>query len=133
MSDQGDMRERRTTARPGRRRSGGPTVTTIYWRDIPAQLTARAGGEQRKLLLHARFQHAIDRAAAVAGLTTTNDYVQEWRSVPAPLGPGDVDTTLGRLGADIEASYPSDRLESIVANGGVDPAAEQPDHQEESS
>lgn len=120
------MRERRSTARGGRRRSGGPTVTTIYWRDIPAQLTARVGDEQQKLLLHARFQHAIDRAAAVAGLTSTNDYVQEWRSVPAPLEPGDVDAHLDRLCAEIEASYPRPRLESIVANGGIDPDAPRP-------
>ncbi len=120
------MRERRTTARGGRRRSGAPTVITIYWRDIPAQLTARVGGEQQKLLLHARFQHAIDRAAAVAGLTATNDYVREWRSVAGPLEPGDVDAQLDRLCAEIEGSYPRPRLEAIVANGGLDPDAAPP-------
>ena len=31
--------------------------------------------------MHDRFQVAIDRAAAVAGLTTTDDYVNEWRRV----------------------------------------------------
>ncbi len=96
-------------------------MTTIYWRDIPAQLTARVGGEQRKLLLHARFQHAIDRAAAVAGLTATNDYVQEWRSVGDPLEDGDVDAQLDRRCAELEAAYPRDRLEAIVAAGGLDP------------
>lgn len=136
MSGRNPRRERRTTARGGRRRSGGPAVTTIYWRDIPAQLTARAGEEQQKLLLHARFQHAIDRAAAVAGLTATNDYVQEWRSDSAPLdadGADDVDGHLDRLCADIEASYPRDRLESIVANGGLDPADDPSAQPEESS
>ena len=64
--DQGEMRERRTTGRSGRRRASGPTVNTIYWRDIPAQLTARGTVEQHKILLHARFQHAIDRAAGTA-------------------------------------------------------------------
>jgi len=129
MSDADDTRERRTTGRAGRRRSATPAVSTIYWRDIPAQLTARSGAEQHKLLLHARFQHAIDRAAAVAGLTATNDYVQEWRSVAVPIEAGDIDTQLGRLGADVEANYPTDRLESIVANGGIDPAstADQPE------
>ena len=40
--DQGEMRERRSGGRGGRRRSSGPTVSTISWRDIPAQLTARS-------------------------------------------------------------------------------------------
>jgi hypothetical protein len=118
--DQGEMRERQTARRPNRRRGSGSTVNTIYWRDIPAQLTARGGDEQSKVLLHARFQHAIDRAAGVAGLTSTNDYVQEWRTVSAPLGEGDVAAQLDQLCAELEADYPKDRLEAIVANGGLD-------------
>ena len=116
------MRERRSTRRSGRRASG-PSIDTIYWRDIPAQLTARIGGEQEKILLHARFQHAIDRAAAVAGLTSTDDYVREWRTTTQPLGDGDVSAQLDQTCADVEARYPRDRLEAIVANGGLDPEA----------
>ena len=119
--DQGAMRERQSGRRTQRRRGGAPTVSTIYWRDIPAQLTARGGTDQSKVLLHARFQHAIDRAAGVAELTSTDDYVKEWRNVAAPLGEGDVNAQLDQLCADIEGRYPKDRLESIVANGGLDP------------
>ncbi len=115
------MRERRTTSRTGRRRSAGPAMTTIYWRDIPAQLTTRAGDDQHKVLLHARFQHAIDRAAGVAGLTSTHDYVQQWRSVPGPLGDGDVAAQLDQRCAELEGAYPRARLEALVANGGLDP------------
>ena len=43
-------------------------LVTIYWRDIPAQVTAQAGRHREKALLDARFQHAIDRAATVATL-----------------------------------------------------------------
>ncbi len=120
--DQGAMRERRTSGRATRRRAAGQTVNTIYWRDIPAQLTARAATTQHKVLLHARFQHAIDRAAGVAGLTSTNDYVQEWRSVSAPLPDGDVTAQLDQRCAEIEAAYPKDRLDALVASGGVDDA-----------
>ncbi|MFK7916673.1 MAG: virulence factor [Ilumatobacter sp.] len=121
--DQGEMRERRTAGRGGRRRGAAPSIATISWRDIPAQLTARSGGEQHKVLLHARFQHAIDRAAAVAGLTTTEDYVQEWKTASAPLGEGDVAAQLDQRCAEVEAEYPRDRLEALVANGGLEPAA----------
>ena len=120
--DQGTMRERQTGRRTNRRRGGGgPTVSTIYWRDIPAQLTARGAAEQSKVLLHARFQHAIDRAAGVAGLTSTDDYVKEWRNTAAPLSEGDISAKLDQLCADIEDQYPKERLEAIVANGGLDP------------
>jgi hypothetical protein len=113
------MRERRTTGSP-RRRSASPALRVILWRDIPAQLTARADGRQHKLLLHARFQHAIDRAAGVAGLTSTDDYVHEWRTVPGTLVAGDVDAQLDQRCAAIEAAYPRARIEAIVAAGGVD-------------
>ncbi len=119
--DQGAMRERQSGRRTNRRRGGGPVVSTIYWRDIPAQLTARGGAEQSKVLLHARFQHAIDRAAAVAGLTSTDDYVREWRNATAALGEGDINAQLDQLCADLEGQYSKDRLEAIVANGGLDP------------
>jgi len=119
--DQGEVRERQATRRGGRRRSG-PTLSTIWWRDIPAQLTGRSGGDQHKVLLHARFQHAIDRAAAVAGLTSTQDYVQQWRTSSGPLTDGDIEATLDRCCADIDDQYPSERLEALVANGGLDPA-----------
>ncbi len=119
--DQGEMRERQSGRRTNRRRGSGPTVSTIYWRDIPAQLTARGAAEQSKVLLHARFQHAIDRAAGVAGLTSTDDYVKEWRNSTAPLDAGDVSAQLDQLCADLEGNYPKDRLEAIVANGGLDP------------
>ena len=121
--DQGEMRERRTGGRGGRRRGGAPALSTISWRDIPAQLTARAADDQHKVLLHARFQHAIDRAAAVAGLTTTHDYVQQWRNASSPLGSGDVAAQLDQQCAELEAAYPRERLEALVANGGLEPAS----------
>jgi hypothetical protein len=120
--DQGELRERQTVARRGRRRSAS-SLSIISWRDIPAQLSARAGEESSKLLLHARFQHAIDRAAAVAGLTSTDDYVQQWRTSSQPIGDGDVAAQLDRWCAEIEHEYPRDRLEALVANGGLEPSS----------
>ena len=106
-----------------RRRSGVNELVTIFWRDIPAQLSARVGADQEKVLLHARFQHAIDRAAAVAGLTATNDYVAEWRTTSSPLGEGDISARLDQRCAEIEGDYPRERLEELVANGGLEPAS----------
>ena len=119
--DQGELRERRSGGRGGRRRAGTPQAIVISWRDIPAQITARVDDEQHKVLLHARFQHAIDRAAAVAGLTSTDDYVQQWRSTASPIGIGDVAAQLDQRCAEIEGAFPRERLEAFVANGGLDP------------
>jgi hypothetical protein len=120
--DQGEQRERQSSRRGGRRR-GGPVLSTISWRDIPAQLTCRSGDDQHKVLLHARFQHAIDRAAAVAGLTSTHDYVQQWRTSSTPLTGSGLEAQLDQRCAEIERDYPRDRLEALVTNGGLEPSS----------
>ncbi len=107
-----------------RRRAKANELTVIYWRDIPAQVTASTGGRSHKELLEPRFQVAIDRAATVAGLTETSAYVAQWRRESEPLGAdldgGDVAAeTASRLHTD----YDRDRLEALVAAGGLeDPA-----------
>lgn len=104
-----------------RRRGGGPGITTIYWRDIPAQITVTsADGVTEKALLEPRFQHAIDRAAHVAGLTDTDDYVQQWRRVTGPTE-GDPAEVAQAAADAIHSDYPRDRLEALVASGGLEP------------
>ena len=121
-----------------RRRARTDALTVIYWRDIPAQITASMGGTTGKAMLSPRFQHAIDRAATVADLTETSAYVAQWRRIDEPLPspppdpatngdsaprPGDPDTMAARRADELDELYPRDRLEALVANGGVDPAA----------
>jgi len=105
-----------------RRRTRVNELTTIYWRDIPAQVTATHGGETFKSLLSPRFQVAIDRAATVAELTETSAYVAQWRRESTPLS-ADVsgEAEAQRHAADIENTFDRDTLESLVAAGGVDP------------
>ena len=102
-----------------RRRGGGPELVTIYWRDIPAQVNASAGTEKHQAMLSPRFQHAIDRAAGVAGLTDTDSYVQQWRRVARPLT-GEPQTAAETEAARLEDTYDRDRLEELVAAGGED-------------
>jgi hypothetical protein len=104
-----------------RRARGGPGIVTIFWRDIPAQVTAIAeDGSKEQVLLHDRFQHAIDRAAAVAGLTQTDDYVNEWRRV-VTTPDGDPVAASRVLAAAFENDIPPERLEALVVNGGLGP------------
>ena len=102
----------------GNRRRRKSELMVISWRDIPAQVTAESGDQREKLLLSDRFQHAIDRAATVAGLTETSAYVQEWRRHPEPLS-GDLETELVALVKSLEERYDSDALETLVSNGGL--------------
>ncbi len=115
-----------------RRRGGADGLTTIFWRDIPAQVSATIGGVTAKAMLEPRFQHAIDRAAAVADLTETEAYIAQWRRVteaiePGPdhSGPGGVDTVVEARATDLADRYPRPRLEGLVAAGGAETTADQ--------
>lgn len=104
-----------------RRRSRTPGITTIYWRDIPAQITATTdNGHNEKIMLHPRFQHAIDRAAHVAGLTETHKYIEQWRRVTTAVG-GDAVAAAQSTADGIHSQYEKNRLEALVANGGLEP------------
>ena len=102
----------------GRRRSRtSRELTTIYWRDIPAQVTTSLGRESEKLLLTPRFQNAIDRSAAVAGMTAVDDYVTQWRREVVRID-GELLAEATAEADRIEGAYPRDRLESLVRQGG---------------
>ena len=94
-------------------------LVTIYWRDIPAQVTAQQGRSREKALLDARFQHAIDRAAMVAGMDDTDSYVAQWRR-EAVKCLADLAPAVAVEAARLNESYPDDRLERLVRSGGVE-------------
>ena len=100
-----------------RRRGAENAVVTIYWRDIPAQVSAGSRANGSKVLLDVRFQHAIDRAAAVAGKTDAASYVAEWRRESAPLV-GDAAEAAAARAARLEAEFSRDDLERLVRSGG---------------
>lgn len=102
------------------RRAGGPHLTTIYWRDIPAQVTARSGRERASLTLEDRFQVAIDGAATRAGKTSTEDYVAEWREETEPCG-ADLEAEVQARKAELESRFTPEILRSYVRTGGVAP------------
>ena len=94
-------------------------LITIYWRDIPAQVTAQQGRIREKALLDARFQHAIDRAAMVAGMDDSDSYITQWRRISTPCPP-DMAAAVAAETAHLDESYPADRLERLVRSGGVE-------------
>jgi hypothetical protein len=106
----------------------GNELVVIFWRDIPAQVNARAGAEKHQVVLPRRFQRAIDDAAMVAGKKTANEYVGEWRRTALPIG-ADGDGIAAAAHAEarrLEEAFTRERLQLFVANGGWDPDSTEP-------
>lgn len=97
-------------------------LITIYWRDIPAQVTARDGRRKASVQLEDRFQIAIDRAAAAAGLETTDDYLGEWHRQTSDTPGEDLQAEVEAAAAALEAAFPQAQLQKYVVNGGLTPA-----------
>jgi hypothetical protein len=94
-----------------------PELTVIYWRDIPAQVTATDGSAAVRVALPDRFQEAIDEASMTAGLVRSDDYLAEWRRETRECGPDlarEVDAEAGRL----ESVFTLEALQRIVGDGG---------------
>ena len=96
------------------------TLTVIWWRDIPAQVVAREGRRAHKVMLHPRFQAAIDRAAEKAGKKSFDDYIGEWRKENRRCGP-DLEAEVTGEAARLEAEYTREVLAGLAAAGGIAP------------
>ena len=95
-------------------------LTVVYWRDIPAQVTVKAGRKNAKVQLSERFEKAIDRAAMRAKLTGTDAYLEHWRR-GAPVDCGDdLEAEAAAAAERLERDYDDVRLRAIVAAGGAE-------------
>lgn len=111
-----------------RRRTEDPQLTVIYWRDIPAQVKAKAGRTRVSAPLPGRFMVAVDAAATIAGKTSTDDYIAEWREESRSCEI-DLEREVGKETAHITESYPAELIKTYVRNGGradSHPASESP-------
>jgi hypothetical protein len=96
----------------------GASLTVIYWRDIPAQVTARDDDRTHKIVLHPRFQVAIDKAAEKAGKKSMDDYIGEWRKVQRDCD-DDLEAAANAEATKLEAEHPKSVLERLIASGGL--------------
>ena len=95
-------------------------LTVIWWRDIPAQVTAKEGRVRAASELPPRFQEAIDAAAMRAGLIGTDAYLEEWRREPRGCG-DDLEAEVLQEAEWLDAAYTDDMLDRLVrANGKED-------------
>jgi Virulence factor len=101
------------------------TITTIWWRDIPMQVIARQGRQAHKVVLHPRFQVAVDQAAMQAGKQSASDYVEEMRRTARPCA-DDLEAEATAEAARLETAYDRAVLGRLVAAGGVGAPPSQP-------
>jgi len=94
-------------------------LTVIWWRDIPAQVVAKAGRSSARTELSGRFQEAIDAAARRAGLIGTDAYIGEWRREPRECG-ADLEAEVTEEVAWLEGAYTDEVLERLVRSNGHD-------------
>ncbi len=93
-------------------------LTVIWWRDIPAQVIAKDRRRASKVVLHPRFQVAIDKAAEKAGRKSMDDYIAEWHKEQRDCG-DDLERAATEEAARLEKEYTRERLTALVASGGV--------------
>jgi hypothetical protein len=101
------------------RRADRREVVVIMWRDIPAQVNGQSGRDRHQVVLHPRFQRAIDRAKRKARIVTAHDDVTQWRRVSVPCD-GDVVAAAEAEARRLEEQYPTERLGTIAYQGGYD-------------
>ena len=94
-------------------------LTTVYWRDIPAQVIARERRDTAKLVLTERFAEAIDKAAMRAQMAGTDAYLEQWRREEVACS-RDLQAAVDAAAAELEQTYDDARLETLISNGGVD-------------
>ena len=95
-----------------------PELIKIYWRDIPSQVTAKAGRKTAKIMLPARFQEAIDRAAMRAGKGSSDAYMEDWRRDRSPCN-SDLQSNAQLAADELIAAFPDDFLEALTKAKGI--------------
>ena len=94
-------------------------LTTVYWRDIPAQVIAKERREAARAVLSERFAEAIDKAAMRAKMAGTDAYLEQWRREEVNCGK-DLQAVVDEAAARLETEYDDARLEQLVKAGGIE-------------
>jgi hypothetical protein len=92
----------------------------VYWRDIPAQIKVRSGSARIARSLSSRFQEAIDEAAMFARATSTDAYLEDWRTSEWKPCLDDPEEAAEILVNDLESAYPPERLAALKENKGFE-------------
>jgi hypothetical protein len=97
-----------------------PSVTHVFWRDIPAQVIVGKGRRGSKAVLPERFEQAIDRCAMKIGAKDEDAYLAEWRRVDAGEIEGEPDAIAAAEAARLDADYDTDRIKRLIEADGFE-------------
>jgi len=95
-----------------------PSMTIVYWRDIPAQVIVGRGRRAAKAALPERFEQAIDRCAMKVGAKDDDAYLSEWRKHDGGEVDGDPARAATETATRLDAEFDGDRIRSLIANDG---------------
>jgi len=95
-----------------------PELIKIYWRDIPSQVTAKAGRKTAKVMLPAKFQEAIDRAAMRAGKGSSDAYMEDWRRDRQACS-GDLQQEAQAAADELIEHFNTEYLEALTKAKGI--------------
>ena len=95
-------------------------LTTVYWRDIPAQVIAKERRDTAKIVLTERFAEAIDKAAMRAKMAGTDAYLEQWRREVVNCS-HDLQAVADAAAKNFEQEFDDEKLEAYVKNGGNTP------------
>lgn len=95
-----------------------PSVTIVYWRDIPAQVIVGSGRRAAKAALPERFEQAIDRCAMRVGARESDAYLAEWRKGDPYVVEGEAADVASSEAARLVASFTPEAVKALVDNDG---------------
>jgi hypothetical protein len=81
------------------------TYRIIAWKDIPASVEVRDGGDQITLPLSERFQALIDSAAMQLGVHEQDEYLEHWGATDGERA-GPAHEVGAALVAELEERFP---------------------------
>lgn len=82
----------------------------MFWKHIPSQVKAWDAEGEVKRMLPDRFQVAIDAYAMKDGSSDMDAYLEGWAWGPVEEREGAPDQVLAAVAAELDGSYPRDRL-----------------------
>ncbi len=75
----------------------------LYWQNIPSQIKSWDDVDETKLELAPRFMARIDEAAQSQGLTSTDDYLGQWKWSDEQERPGTAAEVAEAVKKELEA------------------------------
>jgi len=78
----------------------------LYWQDIPSQVKAWDDFDEVKIELAQRFTLRIDQSAQSQGLTSTDDFLAQWKWGDEQERDGEAQEVAEAVKNELEAQFP---------------------------